>query len=173
MDFSSGEVPYNFLLVVLHTISIISLHLWCILGGSLRIWAKSNLFQFIEGQSHFSTSWHSSFWACLNLFNCTVQSIWSLLLQKEQDRRMQCWCVRLLTWVNPRPSLAYKYHNHLNRMLRQIKTQRHNQVRKSPHHKPLNPHYWCHIDSVKSNCNIESMCTKHWVAILIFCFYIW
>ena len=31
--------------------------MWCILRGSIWIWTKSNLFWFIEGQTHFSTSW--------------------------------------------------------------------------------------------------------------------
>ena len=30
-------VPNDFSLVVLHTESVISFHLWCILGGSVRI----------------------------------------------------------------------------------------------------------------------------------------
>jgi hypothetical protein len=33
-DFHWELVPYDFPLVVLHTISIISFHLWCMLGGS-------------------------------------------------------------------------------------------------------------------------------------------
>ena len=44
-------------LVVLHRKSIISFHLCCMLGGG--IWVKSNLFQFIEGETHCSTSWHA------------------------------------------------------------------------------------------------------------------
>jgi hypothetical protein len=31
--FCEELVPYNFLLVELHTILIVSFHLWCILGG--------------------------------------------------------------------------------------------------------------------------------------------
>ena len=37
-------VPYDLPLVVPHTESIISFHLWCILGGSVWNWMKSNLF---------------------------------------------------------------------------------------------------------------------------------
>ena len=33
--FRQELVPHDFLLVVLHTISLISFHLWCMLGGSI------------------------------------------------------------------------------------------------------------------------------------------
>ena len=36
------------------------LHLWCMFGGSVWLWIKSNLFRLIEGQTHFSTSWHAT-----------------------------------------------------------------------------------------------------------------
>ena len=52
-------VPNNFPLVVLHTISIISFHSWCMLEGSVLIQMKRNLLWFIEGQTHLSTSWHA------------------------------------------------------------------------------------------------------------------
>ena len=51
-------VPHDFSLVVLHTVSIISFHLWCMLGGSVDIWFI-NLFRFIDSQTHFSTSMHA------------------------------------------------------------------------------------------------------------------
>ena len=35
LDFHLESVLSDFALVVLHTISVISLHLWCILGGSV------------------------------------------------------------------------------------------------------------------------------------------
>ena len=47
-------VPYVFPLVVMHTRSIISFHLWCMIR--VRVWKKSNLLWFIEGQIHFGTS---------------------------------------------------------------------------------------------------------------------
>ena len=56
--FCENLVPYDFPLVVLHTKSIISLHLWWMLGGSVWIWMRGNLFQFIEDQTHYSSSWH-------------------------------------------------------------------------------------------------------------------
>ena len=37
-------VSFNFLLVVLHTVSIITKHLWCLLRGIVWIWMKSYLF---------------------------------------------------------------------------------------------------------------------------------
>ena len=55
-----GSWSPTFRWVVLHTISLNSFHLRCILGGSAWIWMKSsNLFRFIEGPNHFSTSWHA------------------------------------------------------------------------------------------------------------------
>ena len=36
-----------------------SIHLWCMLGSSVWIWMKSNLFWFVEVQTHLSTSWHA------------------------------------------------------------------------------------------------------------------
>ena len=51
--------PINFTLVVLHTKSKISVNFLCMLGGTICILIKSNLLQFIEGQTHFSTSWHT------------------------------------------------------------------------------------------------------------------
>ena len=38
---SLGVGSYNFPLVALHTISIISFHLWCMLGGSVEVWTKT------------------------------------------------------------------------------------------------------------------------------------
>ena len=54
-DFFHCEI----LLVVLHTMSVVSFHLWRMLGFSVWIWMKSGLFWFIEGQTRFSTSWHA------------------------------------------------------------------------------------------------------------------
>ena len=43
--FPQELVPYDIPWVILHTVSIISFHLWwCMLGCSLWIWVKSNLF---------------------------------------------------------------------------------------------------------------------------------
>ena len=54
-----GVGPYWYPLVDVHTISIIIFHLQCMLRGGIWIRMKSNLFQFIEGQTHFSTIWHA------------------------------------------------------------------------------------------------------------------
>ena len=54
-DFLLEVSPLWFPLVVFYTKSIFSLHLWCMLGGHIWIWMKSNLFWFIEGQTHYST----------------------------------------------------------------------------------------------------------------------
>ena len=59
-------VPYDIPLVVLHTKSIIFFHSWCILGGSVCVWMKRNLFQFIHDKTHFSTSWHAKMSLTLN-----------------------------------------------------------------------------------------------------------
>ena len=66
MGLSLGVCPLQFPLVVPHTISLISFPLWCALGGNVWIWMKSNLFRFIEGQTHFSTSWHFKMSLTLN-----------------------------------------------------------------------------------------------------------
>jgi hypothetical protein len=70
--FCQELVHYDFLVVVMHIISLISFHLWCMLGGSVWIWIKSNLFWFIECQTHISTSWHAKMrlilWSDLDLF---------------------------------------------------------------------------------------------------------
>jgi hypothetical protein len=55
--FHQELVTYDFPLVDLHIISIISL--WCMLGGNGWIWTKSNLFRYIEDQTRFSTFWHA------------------------------------------------------------------------------------------------------------------
>ena len=49
----------------------LAFHLWCMLGGSIWIWIKSNLFWFIEDQTQFSTYWHAKLNLTLNepLFN--------------------------------------------------------------------------------------------------------
>ena len=57
--FRQELVSYDVSLVVLLIISIISFHFWHILGDSVWIWIKSNLFWFIEGKTHISTSWHA------------------------------------------------------------------------------------------------------------------
>ena len=54
-----GVCPSWFPLVVLHTKSIFFFHLWCMLRGGVWIRIKSNLFCSVEGQTHFSTSWHA------------------------------------------------------------------------------------------------------------------
>ena len=70
--FCQALVPYNFPLVVLHTISAMFFHVWCMLWGSVWIWMKSNLFWFIEGQAHYSTSWHAkSGWPSTEWYNCS------------------------------------------------------------------------------------------------------
>ena len=45
----------------LHTISIISFHLWCMLKGSVWIWMKEQPVLVHWGQTHFSTSWQNEF----------------------------------------------------------------------------------------------------------------
>ena len=47
--------PLKFSINVLHTAFVISFYLWYILESSVGSWLKSNLFRFIEGQTHFST----------------------------------------------------------------------------------------------------------------------
>ena len=59
-------ILYELPLVVLNTIPMISYHLWCFLGGSVWIWRTSNLFRFIESQTHFITSWHATMSLTLN-----------------------------------------------------------------------------------------------------------
>ena len=59
-------VPYDFSVVVLHPILIISFHLWCMLGGIVWIQLKSNLFWYIEGQTFFVISWHTKMSSTLN-----------------------------------------------------------------------------------------------------------
>ena len=58
-DFLWELVGYEFPLAVMHTISIFFVHLWCMLGGSVWMWVVSGLVWYIEGQAHFSTSWHT------------------------------------------------------------------------------------------------------------------
>ena len=53
-DFVGSWSPMISPLVVLNTKSIMFSHLWCMPGGDVWIWLKSNLFRFIEGQTHFS-----------------------------------------------------------------------------------------------------------------------
>ena len=45
---------------------IIFSHLWCILGGSVWIWTKSNTLWSIESQTHYGTSWHVKLSLTLN-----------------------------------------------------------------------------------------------------------
>jgi hypothetical protein len=54
-DFLLEVSPLWFPLVAFYTKPIVSLHLWCMLGCHVWIWMKSNLFWFIEGQTHYST----------------------------------------------------------------------------------------------------------------------
>ena len=54
-NFSLGGIPYGFPMVALHTILMLSFQLWCMLGGNVWIWKKSNIFEFIGGQN-------SKFW---------------------------------------------------------------------------------------------------------------
>ena len=55
--FVASWFPMIFPLVVLHTLPMISFHSWlCMVGGSVWIWMKSNLFQFLnEGQTYLRT----------------------------------------------------------------------------------------------------------------------
>ena len=55
-DFRRVLVPYEFPLVILHTISTLSFHFRCMLRGTISIWMKRNLFQRIECHTHMSTS---------------------------------------------------------------------------------------------------------------------
>jgi hypothetical protein len=64
--FCQELVPYDISKFVLHTMSINSSPL-CILGGCVWIWMKSILFQFIEGHTCFSSSWHAKMsWSSMN-----------------------------------------------------------------------------------------------------------
>ena len=65
-SFRHELVSYNLPLVVLNTKSIFSSYLWWTLGGGVWSWMKSNLFWFIEGQTHFSTSWHAKMRLTIN-----------------------------------------------------------------------------------------------------------
>ena len=53
--FGKESVLYDFSLVALHTISIFSFHLWCMLRGIVWIWTKSNLSRSIRSKLIFST----------------------------------------------------------------------------------------------------------------------
>ena len=35
------------------------LSFWCMRGGSVEVWTKDILYQFMEGQTHFGISWHA------------------------------------------------------------------------------------------------------------------
>jgi hypothetical protein len=60
LEFSRRElVPSDFPLVALHIELINYFYLWNMLGGSVGIQLKSNLFWFIEGPTPFSTSRHA------------------------------------------------------------------------------------------------------------------
>ena len=52
-------------------------HLWCMLRGGVWLWMKRNLFQFMEGQIQFSTSWHAKM---------------SLIYNKPKKNVLHCKC---------------------------------------------------------------------------------
>lgn len=58
-EFSLGARPFKIPLVVLHTKSMLSFHLSCMVGWSVWICMKGTLFGFLGGQTHLSTPWHA------------------------------------------------------------------------------------------------------------------
>lgn len=69
-------------MVIWHTISIICLHLWYMLGGSVRIQWIVGDFWFIEGQSHSSTSWRGKMSLTRNelIYNILHSNLYHYLL---------------------------------------------------------------------------------------------
>jgi hypothetical protein len=51
---------FYFTLFFSYTITLISFHLWWLLGGSVWIWMRKKLLWFIEGQTHINTFWHTN-----------------------------------------------------------------------------------------------------------------
>ena len=83
----------NFPLVALHTLWAVSHHLWCTVGGSVWIWMLSNLFQFIEGQIHFSTTWTKISWSWMNQYRLFFVQTFTLPPSTHQKftRKGSCW----------------------------------------------------------------------------------
>ena len=88
-------VPYSFPSVDLHTISIISFYLWRIMcGGSVWI-------GFIEGQTHFSTSWHAPNWVWPSLNQYRLVFVQTSTLPNMEG--VACWK------TNSRPKVMFGY----------------------------------------------------------------
>ena len=88
-------VPHHCILVILHTISTISFHLWCMHWSILWVWMKINLIWFIEGWSHFSTSWDAKNevhpqWTNLKMFFIQTSTLPLSMLHKL-PRHTRCW----------------------------------------------------------------------------------
>ena len=81
--------------------------LWCMRGGSVEVWTKNILYQFMEGQTHFSTSWHAKMSLtlhepiynvlCSNLHTTSTHApktyqTWKVLYSKQPTRyQKSCW----------------------------------------------------------------------------------
>ena len=88
---------------------------WCMLGGSVWIWMKSNLFRFIEGQTTYSTSWHAKMSLTLNgpIKNVLLSNLhttsnhepktywtWKVLYAKQPTPdQNSCWWFWFLRWT--------------------------------------------------------------------------
>ena len=97
--FIHHEIP----LFGLNAISMISIHLWCMLGGTLVwSWMKSNLFQFIEGQTHLNT-----------IFSC----------QNGFDTRKNQYRMFSLQTSTPPPSMHLKFTEHERGVRKTINSQ--------------------------------------------------
>jgi hypothetical protein len=95
--FGKESVLYDFSLVALHTISIFSFHLWCMLRGIVWIWMKSNLFRSLGPnsfsvplvcQNEFDSPWRVENGFCSNVHTTSKQELetcqaWKLLLAKQ------------------------------------------------------------------------------------------
>jgi len=95
--FGKESVLYDFSLVALHTISIFSFHLWCMLRGIVWIWMKSNLFRSLGPnsfsvplvcQNEFDSPCRVENGFCSNVHTTSKQALetcqaWKLLLAKQ------------------------------------------------------------------------------------------
>ena len=109
LDFSSGVGPLWISIdySAYHINNLFSFHLgWCMLGRSVWIWTKSNLCQFIESQTQFSTSWHARTSLTLNepIYNIIFlskppQYLHPKLTQHGRYCRQKEWTVLLKSLV--------------------------------------------------------------------------
>jgi hypothetical protein len=83
---------------------------WCTRGGSVEVWTKNILYQFLEGQTHFSTSWHAKMsltlyepisWnvLCSNLHTTSTHApkayqTWNVFQAKQPCPYQKSWRVR-------------------------------------------------------------------------------